>query len=274
MKFQNCIFLFPVFMAAASINITQASANIQYPSDTLRIAFSKARGSEKYERYIKWIKQFNSNIVCIDLINETPENGVKILESCDGLILTGGLDVDPARYGKPNDTSRCELDRSRDTLEFALIEKAMALRLPVLAICRGAQILNVAMGGSLIIDISADHDTLVEHRSVNSIRSRHFVKIYPNTFLSKLCKTKGDTANSSHHQAVDMIAPCFKVSAYATDSIVEAYEWKEPIDKQFLIAVQWHPEGLDFKSRLAYPLGKYFLKESRKYMRNLKHPKN
>lgn len=268
MKFKKYFCLLLLFFTAAfSINFTHTFKTNPHPSDTLRIAFSKASGSENYLQYVKWIKQYNRKIVCIDMINKTTEDAVKILESCDGFVLTGGLDVDPTRFGKANDTSRCDLDLHRDTLEFALIEKAMALKLPIIAICRGEQILNVAMGGSLIIDIPADHDTLIHHQTAEKTRSRHYVRVVPKTFLSKVSRVEGDTANSNHHQAVDKLAPCFKVSAWATDSIVEAYEWKEPKDKQFLLAVQWHPEGLDFKSKLSYPIGKYFLKESRKYMK-------
>lgn len=266
MRFKEYLILF-LFIIVCSYNCTSAANIHNRPSDTLRIAFSKASGSENYLKYVEWIKKYNCHIVCIDMIYKSADEAVKILETCDGLILTGGLDVDPTRFGRANDTSRCELDPRRDTLEFALIGKAMELKLPVVAICRGEQILNVAMGGSLIVDIPTDYGTLIEHQTKEHMQSRHYVKVAPKTFLSKRSRIDGDTVNSNHHQAVDRLADCFKVSAYADDTIIEAFEWKNPKGKQFLIAVEWHPERLDFKNRLAYPIGLYFLKATRKYMK-------
>ena len=135
------------------------SANSQ---DTIFIALSKASGSENYERYAKWLCSFDSRINCVDLINKTPNEAALMLEKCSGLVLTGGPDVNPAFYGKPKEYKRCELDKKRDTLEFALINKAIQLKLPILAICRGEQIINVAMGGSLIVDIPTDKKTFVK----------------------------------------------------------------------------------------------------------------
>ncbi len=258
------VLLFGV-IAAISFSFNR-SCKINKPfEDTLRIAFSKASGSDNYLQYAKWIKHFDSAIVCVDMINKTPEEATKLLAKCSGLILTGGPDVDPARYGKAGDSSRCELDRKRDTLEFALIKKALELKMPMLGICRGEQIFNVAMGGSLIIDIPADHDTLIHHQTKEKTETTHFVDLVPETFLSRLCGIASDTATSNHHQAVDKLADCFKVSAYAKDSIAEAYEWKFPQGKPFLVAVQWHPEKPDQSSPLATPIGIYFLYEAMKY---------
>ena len=259
------IFLFFGIIAAISFGFSGSGKINTSPPDTLYIAFSKASGSDHYIPYTKWIKHFDSTIVCVDMRNRTPEEAVKLLEKCSGLILTGGLDVDPARYGKAGDSSRCDLDRKRDTLEFVLIKKAMELKMPVLGICRGEQILNVAMGGSLIVDIPADHDTLVYHQTKEKTQTKHYVGLVPGTFLSRLCGIAGDTATSNHHQSVNKLADCFKVSAYAKDSIIEAYEWKFPQGKSFLIAVQWHPEKPEQPGPLSAPIGLYFLYEAMKY---------
>lgn len=259
------IFLLFGIIEAISFSFSSSCKIDVSHTDTLYIAFSKASGSDNYLQYTKWIKHFDSAIVCVDMINKTPEEAAKLLAKCSGLVLTGGPDVDPARYGKAGDSSRCDLDRKRDTLEFALIKKALELKMPMLAICRGEQILNVAMGGSLIIDIPADHDTLIHHQTKEKTQIKHYVNLIPGTLLSRLCGIAGDTANSNHHQAVDKLADCFKVSAYAKDSIAEAYEWKFPQGKPFLIAVQWHPEKPDQSGPLATPIGIYFLYEAMKY---------
>jgi putative glutamine amidotransferase len=85
-----------------------------------------------------------------------------------------------------------------------------------------------------------------------------------------LCKTTGDTVASNHHQAVDKLADCFKVSAWAKDSIIEAFEWKSPQGKSFFIALQWHPEKPDTKRSLSYPIGKSFIDEAKKYNETFK----
>ena len=239
-------------------------ANV-FNNDTLYIALSKASGADNYIQYIKWIKHFDKTIICIDLIKKNPKQACQLLAKCSGLILTGGLDVDPARYGKAKDSLRCELDKKRDSLEFALIKKAIELKLPILGICRGEQILNVAMGGSLIVDIPKDRDTIVHHQTKEGTHTKHYVSLVSGTNLYNICNTKGDTIASNHHQAVDKLADCFKVSAWANDSIIEAFEWKDIQDKPFLIAVQWHPEKPDTKNSLSYSIGKSFIEESRKY---------
>ncbi|MGD0710314.1 MAG: gamma-glutamyl-gamma-aminobutyrate hydrolase family protein [Bacteroidales bacterium] len=258
------IFLFIFFISSFTL-IANGLKN-----DTLFIAFSKASGNKNYINYVKWITHYDKSIVCVDMIKKKPEQACELLEKCSGLILTGGLDVDPARYGRTKDSSRCELDKRRDTLEFALIKKAMELRLPVLGICRGEQVLNVAMGGSLIIDIPKDHDTIVHHQTKEGTHTKHYVSLVQGTYLFNQCDTKGDTVASNHHQAVDKLADCFKVSAWANDSIVEAFEWKYPQGKSFLIAVQWHPEKPDTKNALSLPIGKSFIDEAKKYNINLK----
>ncbi len=263
-SFTYIIFLFVFFISSFTLKANDLK------NDTLYIALSKASGGDNYIQYVKWIKHFDKNIVCIDLIKKNPEQACKLLEKCSGLILTGGLDVDPAQFGKAKDSSRCELDKKRDTLEFALVKRAMELKLPILGICRGEQVLNVAMGGSLIIDIPKDHDTLVRHQTKKGTHTKHYVSLVQGTYLCNLCNTKGDTVASNHHQAVDKPADCFKVSAWANDSIVEAFEWKDPRGKSFLIALQWHPEKPDTKSALSFPIGKNFIEEAKKYNETLK----
>jgi putative glutamine amidotransferase len=264
MKLKCSSFLFLAFIVLIASSGNSCKSKLS-SKDSLRIAFSKASGSDSYQNYIRWIKQFDNTVSCIDMIGKTPEEAVKSLESCSGLILTGGRDVDPARYGRINDTGRCETDRKRDTLEIALIKKAIVMKIPVIAICRGEQIFNVAMGGSLIVDIPSDHDTLIHHQTKDQEYIKHYVSLIPGTFMNDLCKTNGDSIISNHHQAVNRLADCFKVAAWAEDSIIEAYGWKDPQGKQFLVAVQWHPERLDTTSKLSTPIAKNFLAEARNY---------
>lgn len=239
--------------------------NAQNSSDTLFIALSKASGSASYQNYINFLKAVDSTIVIVDMINKKPIEAATSLEKCSALLLTGGLDVYPGRYGKEYDISCCEIDLHRDSVEFALIKKAFKMKLPILGICRGEQILNVAMGGSLIVDIPQDYDTTVRHRCSDDIPCVHEIQIIPGTLLYDAGKVLYDTVNTYHHQAVDKLAKVFKISARSNDGIIEAYEWKHPKNKSFLMAVQFHPEKLDKSNPLAIPIADRFINEAKKY---------
>lgn len=241
--------------------------NISNPPDTLYIAFSKASDSVSvsYKNYINWLKSVDSTIVIVDMINKKPIEAATALEKCSALLLTGGLDVYPGRYGKECDTSRCELDLHRDSIEFALIKKALRMKLPILGVCRGEQILNVAMGGSLIVDISQDYDTIIKHLCSDDVPCFHEIQIIPGTLLYDAGKVLYDTVNTYHHQAVNKLANVFKITARSNDGIIEAYEWKNAKNKPFLLAVQFHPEKLDKQNPLAISVAEKFIAEAKKY---------
>lgn len=230
-----------------------------------QIALSKGAGSVHYNQYAKWLKSYEEDVDCIDLYFIDRKRALDILDDCSGLVLTGGPDVHPAFYGKGYDTARCSIDRIRDTLEFALIQKAMKLDIPILAICRGEQILNVAMGGSLIVDIPEDFGEEIIHRCEESSNCFHEVFVVEGTNFKKITHVDSGVVNTNHHQAVDEIAPEFRVSAYSKDSLIEAFEWAEPAGKPPLIAVQWHPERLSHDNPLSSMIAEYFLLKVKEY---------
>ncbi len=166
------------------------------------------------------------------------------LRECDGLLLTGGADVDPVEYGEADRHPTVELDLERDAYELALARQALAEDLPLLAICRGAQVLNVAGGGTLIQDLPSAQPSDLPHQVAQKDAIAHDVLIAPNTCLSVLLAPQlheGLVAvNSRHHQSVKDAAPGFIVSATAPDGVVEAIE--KP-DAEFCVGVQWHPEN-------------------------------
>lgn len=264
-KFATFIFLQLAFSIAFLCFGNTVSAQ-KTKNNKLLIAFSKATNSESYQAYTKWIKNGDSSITCVNLYGEKPEDAIAILEKCSGLVLTGGPDVNPAYYGKTNDSSRCEIDPYRDSLEFSLIQKAMQMELPIIAICRGEQILNVYMGGSLIVDIPEDFDTIVNHRTSGGYNAMHYIKITENTLLCSISGQIGDSVNTNHHQAVDVLASCFTATAFANDGIIEAYEWKHKAGKPFLLAVQWHPERLTNAASLK--IRNYFVLQAFDYFLN------
>ena len=161
------------------------------------------------------------------------------LEEVAGLVLTGGEDVNPARYGETRRSETEEPDDERDAVELRLIEEALERDLPLLAICRGLQILNVQHGGTLIQHL----DSVERHcqRPPEKALPAHQVKIERGTVLSSIAGSEIWEVNSRHHQAVGKLGHGLIVSARdAEDETVEAVE--RP-DKRFVVAVQWHPEN-------------------------------
>ena len=169
------------------------------------------------------------------------------LAGIDGLMLTGGDDVAPSRYGEEAHPTVVEAEAGRDEFEIGLINSARARQLPILAICRGVQMLNVACGGTLIQDIPSQltgalaHSLPVPPNLAYSLA--HEVWVEKDSLLSKLMRERlaDDTCevNSRHHQAVKDVARGFRVSATAPDGVIEAIE--DPA-AAFCLGVQWHPE--------------------------------
>lgn len=235
---------------------------------SLKIGLSKGIGSTGYEAYCKWLNSADYDVECINLYNIPYEEAKLLLKECSGLVLTGGPDVHPGRYGLPHDTSRCDIDLKRDTLEFMLIEEAQKLGMPIFAICRGEQIFNVAFGGSLFVDIPEDVGLKVQHRCVNPDTCFHQITISDGTLLQSISGVDNGLVNSNHHQAVNILAKEFIATAFTEDGLIEAYEYKDKSSKPFFIAVQWHPERLTKGHPLSEPLLKRFLQECRENVQN------
>ncbi len=162
------------------------------------------------------------------------------LAAVRGLVLTGGEDVAPDRYGATPHPRLGDVDPVRDAAELALIAAARSRRLPILAICRGIQILNVALGGTLYQDLDSERPSLVLHSDETT---QHAVRVAAGSLLERTLGMRSATVNSRHHQAIRDLAPCLKAVAWADDGVIEA---AEPADANaaWMVAVQWHPEDL------------------------------
>jgi putative glutamine amidotransferase len=159
-----------------------------------------------------------------------------------GLLLTGGGDIDPARFGEPRHPSVYEVSAERDSLELDLATRAVDDGLPLFAICRGIQVLNVALGGSLYQDIPSDPGSLIAHSQTEPRHvATHPVKIEPGTRLATITGAHTLDVNSMHHQAIKAVGRGLVTTATAPDGIVEAVE---STDGRFVVGVQWHPEDL------------------------------
>jgi len=161
----------------------------------------------------------------------------------DGLLLTGGGDMDPAAFGEAPHPTLYDVAPSRDALETAAIGAAMDRGLPILAVCRGIQVLNVALGGSLHQDVASDPGTPLTH-SQKEPRDQptHAVKLAPESRLAAVMGTDAADVNSMHHQAVKALGRGLRAVAWAPDQIVEGVELDDPA--RLVVGVQWHPEEL------------------------------
>jgi putative glutamine amidotransferase len=161
-----------------------------------------------------------------------------VLERVDGLMLTGGADIDPTHYGQSARHPDMIAPRERTESDFAYAREARDRGMPALGICLGAQTLNVALGGTLLQHIPDDVPGAVEHRE----GAEHEIEIVPGTVLARALGVKSATVNSYHHQGIGEVAPGFTISARSrSDGIIEAIERS---DHPFFIGVHWHPERL------------------------------
>ena len=179
----------------------------------------------------------------------------------DGLILSGGHDINPYNYGQEPSQKIGETFPERDTYEMILLEESKKRNIPILGICRGFQLINVAAGGTLYQDLSLIPGNILKHNQVsNPTLKTHKIEIKENSFISSIFG-KETMVNSFHHQAIDKVANDFIVVARASDGVVEAIEHKT---YKFLVAVQWHPEMLAVNCEKAKELFSKFVEEAKK----------
>jgi len=174
--------------------------------------------------------------------NAISESVGRLLDVVDGLVLTGGEDVEPARYGAAPSRHLGRTSAARDETEMAALRGARARCLPTLAICRGIQVVNATYGGTLLQDIPNDRPHAANHDPDQSRDTRtHPVTILPGSRTAHALGATALDVNSVHHQAVDCPAPGFRVTATAADGIIEGLE-TPATDPWWMVAVQWHPE--------------------------------
>jgi len=208
----------------------------------MKIGLSYDQGTPKYRLYVGALmaaaEQTGIDVQPFWLAGADRQPDRTAMRTMDGLVVTGGADVEPHRYGFRDDRGVCDIYPGRDEIEWEILDAAFARRLPMLAICRGMQLLNVCQGGTLQPDIAG-------HRLEGD--ERQHIICEPGSALEILTGQHEGDVTSTHHQAVDVAGNGLQVAARATDGTIEAIEWTRPMRRPWLAAVQWHPErmGLD-----------------------------
>lgn len=172
----------------------------------------------------------------------------EVIKSIDALILSGGHDVSPIYYGEEPYQKLGDIFPERDRFEFELLRKAKEKNIPIMGICRGAQIINAYHGGTMYQDLSYCPSEVIKHwQEHNPEMVTHTVGLVEDTLVSNLLEEKEVWVNSFHHQVIKNIPENFVVSAESKDGVIEAIESK---DYSFLLGVQWHPEMLHESSKM------------------------
>lgn len=210
--------------------------------------------------YAEAISAAGGNAVILPFHNDASKvlDYIKII---DGLVLTGGYDVDPLLYGQNPFKKIGRIEPVRDNYEISLYRAAVIARIAVLAICKGCQIMNVAAGGTLFQDISSE----IQHeQEAPRWYPTHDIKIESKSLLFEILQKKYIKVNSFHHQSIKKASPEFNVCARSPEGIIEAVEGKK---SNFILGVQWHPEAMWKKDKNSLLIFKKFVNSSSKYSR-------
>ncbi len=236
---------------------------ISKPKHNTSIAITKAHGSSSYEQYKIWLHELDSNIIIYDLYGLSLDSAKSVMKNVDGLLLSGGPDINPKLYGEDSMEYICETpDNYRDSLELQSIDYAYKNKIAILGICRGLQLTNVYFGGSLINDIPSQINSTIIHRGDTNI-AYHNINIVNKTYFKSLYDYDSAWVNSSHHQAIKKLGHNLKILAFANDSIIESIGLKDNNYPNFFLAVQFHPEHLGSNNELAIVIGKTFIGSAR-----------
>jgi putative glutamine amidotransferase len=209
----------------------------------MRIGLTYTGTEWKHENYVKWLIGKEEDIEIVRLSAEQGNQGD--LLDCSGLVLSGGVDIEPGLYGgyaRYHKAPKEGWQKERDLFEQSALRSAWEMGLPVLGVCRGLQLINVSLKGSLVQDLGGQGDEV--HENESGVDKQHAVRIERGTMLAEVAGQSEGVVNSAHHQAVDRLGEGMRVNCRAEDGTIEGLEWAEPGGKPFMLAVQWHPERM------------------------------
>jgi putative glutamine amidotransferase len=222
----------------------------------IKIGLTDTGTEWKHENYVRWIRgEGVLRKAAADLRHASDEVVVIRLSAalgnlneaadCDGLVLSGGIDIDPSLYGGDREYKRSPAggwEKERDLFEQSVLRLAWERELPVLGVCRGLQLINITLKGNLVQDLGIGGDAI--HESNAGLDKQHGVRAEADSLLAQVTGSRRGEVNSAHHQAVGELGEGLRVNCYAEDGTIEGIEWAEPAGRPFLLAVQWHPERM------------------------------
>ena len=227
----------------------------------MKIGLSYTGSPIKHQHYVDWLAQEGD----ADIFTLDPEkDNASELRTCDGLVLAGGIDVNPKLYNGNSDYANKpeKWNEKRDAFETELYLIAKELRMPVLAICRGMHLVNVLEGGTLRPDLGKLNIT---HYKTADGDSQHRVEVLLGSQLRKILEIEAGEINSAHHQCVDTLGEGLIGNCLASDETIEGIEWENTQERGFFIGVQWHPERMVLlglgESRMATAIRERFVEE-------------
>jgi putative glutamine amidotransferase len=231
---------------------------IEYPTDRFYLS----------RHYSEAVEAAGGAPVHISLIPHT-EYIDAVVDGLDGILLPGSdSDVDPLRYGQQPHPALGAVHKIKDETDLLIIDAAERKQLPLFAICFGMQVLNVARGGTLIQDITAQVPEAIKHeQGAPRDRPSHSVKVGSRSKLNEVIKTEDLLVNSHHHQAIETLGADLEATAWSSDGLIEAFE--DPRDGRFVVAVQWHPELGWQNDWFSQRLFKWFVTHAREGVENL-----
>jgi putative glutamine amidotransferase len=221
----------------------------------------------KFPNYENWLKAHGPQIEVLKLGDRL--GNLEAAGHCDAFVMTGGHDVHPRFYGKPEYLEvldRSDLDEHRDTFELKVIAAAEKRGKPLLGICRGLQITNTYFGGTLVPDIFTHLNADGHNQNEDDADSLHHILVEPGTLLSRIVHQAWGEVNSAHHQSADQVAEGFRANAFSKEGVVEGMELNSGDEGPGCLLVQWHPERmLNQESRFAGNLREWLIAEAWKW---------
>jgi putative glutamine amidotransferase len=213
----------------------------------MTVAVAYTGTDDKHNHYAEWLRHNhlpsgNCPVPLVLTLNEAHHN-LSSLQTCHGLLLSGGVDLHPSAYGGAEGYAQQpqRFYPERDQFETAAFKMAMDMGMPVLGVCRGLQLINCVLGGSLVQDLGAVGNQVHQFHNFDKA---HGINIAPGSRLFALTGYARGVVNSAHHQAIERLGALLRSNCYADDGHIEGIEWQAPENHPFMMAVQWHPERM------------------------------
>ncbi len=207
----------------------------------MRIGLTYTGTDWKHENYVRWMRADED----IEVVRLEAGGAASGLAGCDALVLSGGVDIAPEFYGGTAGYAHAPSEgwqQERDLFEMSVLETAWEQGLPVLGVCRGLQLINVVLRGSLVQDLGVTGDRV--HEAEAGVDKQHGVVMDGGTLLAGIVGADRGVVNSAHHQGIDRVGEGLRVNCRAEDGTIEGIEWAEPAGRPFMLGVQWHPERM------------------------------